>query len=112
MRGAKLLLGGLALLALSAVNAAPSGVGKTVYEGTCIACHGADGAGSLPGVPDFGSKNGPLRNSDAVLIKRIMQGFQGPDSPMAMPPKGGNPSLTDEQVKEVLRYIQQEFGKP
>ncbi|MFH1820201.1 MAG: cytochrome c, partial [Pseudomonadota bacterium] len=29
------------------------GRGQAVYNGTCIACHGSDGTGSLPGVPDL-----------------------------------------------------------
>jgi hypothetical protein len=38
--------------------------GKVVYDETCVACHGPDGTGVLPGVPDFTSKSGPLAKSD------------------------------------------------
>jgi len=104
-----------AFLIVSAVLAAVGAAyaadppGKATYEGTCIACHGPDGKGALPGVPDFTAANGPLANPDALLIKRITEGYQAPDSPMAMPPKGANPALTPEQIAEVLAYIRKTF---
>ncbi|MBU0590425.1 MAG: c-type cytochrome [Gammaproteobacteria bacterium] len=111
MANIKFLLGLTSLLFLNSAIAAPAGVGKTVFESTCIACHGADGGGVIPGVPDFKRKDGPLSKSDAVLSKHVTEGFQGPESPMAMPAKGGNPSLTNKEVREVLKYIRQEFGR-
>jgi len=46
-----------------------------------------------------------------VLINHITNGFQSSGSPMAMPPKGGNPNLDDNAVSEVLKYIREAFGK-
>ena len=84
--------------------------GKAVYEGSCIACHGADGTGSLPGVPDLTAPGGALTKSDAVLMDHVIDGFQGPGTPMAMPPKGGNPALTEQDVRDVLTYMRREFN--
>lgn len=99
-----------ALAGASAASlAAPSG--KEIYEATCIACHGADGKGALPGVPDLSSPSGPMKSGDELLLKRTRDGYQSPGSPMAMPPKGGNPSLTDEDLKAVLIYIRRSFGR-
>lgn len=97
----------LVSIAATAVAAAP---GQAVYEGTCIACHGADGKGALPGVPDLTDPKGPLSKSDDVLINHIVDGFQSAGSPMAMPPKGGNPALTREDIEGVLRYMREVFG--
>jgi cytochrome c5 len=85
--------------------------GSVIYHQTCIACHGANGKGAIPGAPDFTSKNGPLSKSDALLLQHIENGFQTPGSPMAMPPRGGNPKLTNDDLKNALSYIRSTFGK-
>lgn len=85
--------------------------GKAVYGSTCIACHGANGKGVVPGAPDFTQANGVLSKPDDVLLQHITQGFQSPGSPMAMPAKGGNPALTADELRTVLSYIRDSFGK-
>ncbi len=85
--------------------------GKEIFEKTCIACHGADGKGAFPGTPDFTDSSGALSKSDDVLINHIINGFQSPGSPMAMPPKGGNPNLSAKDIAAVLKHIHETFGK-
>jgi len=85
--------------------------GKAIYEQSCITCHGDDGAGGMPGVPDMTEKGGSLDKPGVVLVRNIMDGFQSPGSIMAMPPKGGNPELVEEQVWSVISYMRQAFGK-
>jgi cytochrome c5 len=85
--------------------------GSAIYHQTCVACHGANGKGAVPGAPDFTSKNGPLSKSDALLLQHIENGFQSPGSSMAMPPRGGNPKLTNDDLKNTLNYIKSTFGK-
>jgi cytochrome c5 len=101
----------VAALAASAAAAQASSHGKTVYERTCIACHGADGKGTIPGVPALGGKNGPLAKPDKVLIKSILEGVQSPGSPLAMPAKGGDPSLTEQDAAAVLQYMRKAFAQ-
>lgn len=91
--------------------AADAAAGQAVYAQTCIACHGADGKGAIPGVKDFTAMDGPLSKSDTELVTNVSQGFQSPGSFMAMPPKGGNPTLTEIDVRAVLAYLRAEFGK-
>ena len=76
--------------------------GEEVYKQTCVACHGANGEGVIPGVPKFSER---LSKSDETLLANIKNGFQSEGSPMAMPPKGGNASLTDADLQAVLSYI-------
>lgn len=85
--------------------------GKSIYKQTCIACHAAGGTGAFPGVPDFTKSSGVLSKPDSVLLKHIAEGFQSQGSPMAMPPKGGNPDLMQGDIKAVLGYIHSTFGR-
>ncbi len=39
-----------------------------------------------------------------VLVKHAIEGYHGPDGNF-MPPKGGNPALTDEQVANAVHWI-------
>ena len=110
-----LIISLLALASLSAFAgdtpaAADTAAGKAVFSQTCIACHGANGKGAIPGVADLTDKDGSLRKTDSELIKSISDGFQSPDSFMAMPPKGGNPGLSADDVKAVLAYLRFAFG--
>lgn len=84
--------------------------GEEIYQTTCISCHGANGQGMIPGTPDFTQQGGRLSQSDYVLFKRIKEGFQTPGNTMAMPARGGNPKLSDNDLKSVLYYLHQKFG--
>jgi len=97
------------LLILLPVHAQSSG--RDVYMSTCIACHGPDGQGALPGVPDFSDGKWPAGTDDATLLKRVRDGFQSAGSPLAMPPRGGNPALTDDELKAVLDYMKRTFAR-
>ena len=105
----KTLLAVLEARAASAAQAADPG--KAVYDASCVTCHGANGKGALPGVPDMTPKGVPLSKPDDVPLKRVTEGFQSPGSPLPMPPKGGNPSLTETQLREALNYMKSELGK-
>ncbi len=85
--------------------------GATVYSQTCIACHGADGKGTIPGIPDFTSAKGRLTKTDDILLTNIIMGYQSEGALMAMPPKGGNPDFTDQDMADVLAYLHKEFQK-
>lgn len=85
--------------------------GEAIYNQTCIACHGSDGKGKVPGAPDLTNADGPLSQPDEVLLRHITEGFKSPNSAMAMPPKGGNPSLTESDVQSVLKFMRARFGR-
>lgn len=84
--------------------------GKVIFEQTCSACHGEDGHGVIPGTPDFTKKGGVLSLPHADLADHIQNGFSEPGKPMAMPPRGGNPNLSDQDIKDVHAYLHQAFG--
>jgi len=97
-----LLIASLFLLGTSEL--ADAAEGKALYEATCIACHGPKVQGAIPGVPDL-AKGGRLTKPDAELAANILDGFQSKGSPMAMPPKGGNPNLTAADAKALVVYM-------
>lgn len=84
--------------------------GKTIYDQTCIACHGENAKGAIPGVPDLTEVGGPLSQTEDVLLMNIINGMQSPGSAMAMPPKGGNPNLSESDVRSVIAYLYSSFG--
>ena len=57
-------------------SAANIAAGRQVYQNTCAMCHGADGKGTLPGMPNFHQTGGVLSLSDRVLFDRIEHGYK------------------------------------
>lgn len=97
-----LLIASLSLPGVS--QTAVAAEGKALYEATCIACHGPMAKGAIPGVPDLAT-GGRLAKSDTEVAANILNGFQSKGSPMAMPPKGGNPNLTAADAKALVKYL-------
>tara|TARA_R110002072_G_scaffold167618_1_gene321064 strand:+ start:355 stop:717 length:363 start_codon:yes stop_codon:yes gene_type:complete len=85
--------------------------GAEVYEGTCIACHGENGKGEIPGVADFTSKEGSLNKADDVLFDHVLNGFQSDNSDLEMPALGGNEELSDQDIRDVIAYLRATFQK-
>lgn len=88
--------------------------GKRVYM-SCIACHGRNGTGVKGVGKNLVASEFVLESSDDDLLAFIKQG-RGPSDPanttgLAMPPKGGNPSLKDEQIRDVIAYIRSLGGQ-
>ena len=77
--------------------------GKKVYEATCQACHG----GAVPGIPHVGKKEDwapRIKQGKDILHKHAIEGFN------AMPAKGGNGSLSDDEVKAAVDYMANQSG--
>lgn len=75
--------------------------GKSLYESTCIACHGAGVAGA-PKVGDKTAWAPIIAQGDAVLYDRAIHGYTGKRG--VMPPKGGS-SASDADVKAAVDYM-------
>ena len=87
-----------ATTAAAAPAKADAGKGKTVYEASCVACHAA----GIAGAPKAGDKTAwapRLKTGMDALYATALKG-KG-----AMPPKGGNPSLADADVKAAVDYL-------
>lgn len=83
--------------------------GQAIYLQQCLVCHGADGTGAMPGVPDLTEPSGVLSKADELLLGSLINGVQRPGAPLLMPPKGGNPALTETDMQDVLIFIRREF---
>jgi mono/diheme cytochrome c family protein len=84
--------------------------GQTVYNQTCTTCHGAALEGGI-GPPLNPIKNlGNIKNPlDPTYLENVItNGLSGVGGYGQMPPKGGNPKLSDQDVQDVAAYIIQQ----
>lgn len=100
------------LVPVAAAAGEPAAAGRSLYQQTCIACHGPDGRGVLPGMGSLRAADGPLGQPDDVLLQSILEGKESANSPLTMPPKGGNPSLTEADARALVAFLRAEFGQP
>ena len=76
--------------------------GQQVYQTTCVACHEA----GIAGAPKMGDKSQWAKHIAKgldTLHASALKGVQG--SAGAMPPKGGNPTLSDAEVRAAVDYM-------
>jgi len=77
--------------------------GRTIWLGTCENCHGYGTAGApIPMQPSDWKER--IEKERATLYDHAINGFFGPDDTM-MPERGGNPELTDDEVKAAVDYM-------
>lgn len=77
--------------------------GKQVYNGLCVSCHGT----GLPGAPQLGNTDDwapRIAQGKETLYKHAVNGYNGSGG-TPMPPKGGNPALSDEEVHAAVDYM-------
>lgn len=77
--------------------------GKKVYDSACTACH------------TTGIANAPKPDDKAAWEPRVAQGMDGLlktaiNGKGAMPPRGGNPAVTDEELKAAIIYMTKQAG--
>ncbi|MCC6715972.1 MAG: cytochrome c5 family protein [Gammaproteobacteria bacterium] len=86
--------------AATAAAAAPSRPidGAAIAQGVCMACHQA----GMNGAPKFANKvawTPRIAQGREKLYENAIKGLRG------MPARGGNPSLTDDEVKAAVDYM-------
>ncbi len=71
---------------------------KAIYTASCAACH-TTGAAGAPKLGDNAAWGPRIKTGDESLYNSALKGKN------AMPPKGGNASLSDADVKAVVDYM-------
>lgn len=88
-----------------AAAAAPTAAvrdGQQVYQASCVACHDAGIAGA-PKTGDKGQWTKRIAKGLSTLYASAVKGVTG--SAGVMPAKGGNPALSDAEVKAAVDYM-------
>ena len=86
-------------------TAAANGRGKELFEKSCAACHGATAA--IPFAPKVTNREDwapRIKQGEETLVQHAINGFN------AMPPKGGNTALSDDDIKATVHYMVKQSG--
>lgn len=83
--------------------------GEVLFNQTCIACHGEGGIG-IEGLGKNMVTSTFIRDSsdeDLLAFVKVGRPVGDPDNTTGvdMPPKGGNPALSDDDLLDIIAYI-------
>lgn len=94
--------------------------GERLFKQTCTACHGPRGEALPNKGKDIGKSEFVHSKTDEELVEFLKRG-RPPGDPLnttnvLMPPKGGNPALTDDDLRAIVAYIRkiqlERYGTP
>ncbi|MGR8921900.1 MAG: c-type cytochrome [Gammaproteobacteria bacterium] len=77
-------------------------IGEQTYKGACFACH-AQGIAGAPKYADVGAWEARLTKGRDALVANAINGYTGEQG--MMPARGGNPTLSDEEVAAAVDYM-------
>jgi len=90
---------------------ADAGHGKTIFFGTCAACHGPELTGLRGQGANLRESDFVRSKSDAELLAFVKIGRQPFDPAsklhLAMPARGGNPALKDGDLVDAIAFIRE-----
>ena len=78
--------------------------GRTVWMGTCRACHLLGIAGA-PAVTDYANWEPRIAKGMRALYKGPINGIKGDNGKYRMPPRAGNDRLSDSQIERAADYM-------
>jgi len=90
-----------------ATSARASMSGEQVFQAVCKTCH-EPGIAGAPKVGDKAAWAGPIKKGYETLAQHALNGFQ--EAGKVMPPRGGNPDLSDVEVESALVYMANRSG--
>jgi cytochrome c5 len=77
--------------------------GEAIVQATCAACHQA-GVAKAPKIGDKNDWAAPLKQGLNAMVQSVIKG-KG-----AMPPKAGDPSLTEEEIRRAVVHMANQAG--
>lgn len=90
-------------------SAGDAAMGKEAYAKVCAACHGPNGEGVTGLGKPFVDSEFIQGLSDDDLLAFIKEGRPASDAAnttgVNMPPKGGNPALTDDDLLDITAFL-------
>jgi len=83
--------------------------GNKLFHTTCVACHGKEGVG-VAGNGKALANNAFVQSLDDDGLLAFIQQGRAPSDPknttgIQMPPKGGNPAMTEDDLLDVITYL-------
>ena len=87
---------------LLSFNVSAGSSGERVYNQVCFTCHnqGVFGAPKLGEISDWVDR---ISTGKSMLNHHAIEGYAG--SRGFMPPRGGDPSLSDQEVRDAVQYM-------
>ena len=82
----------------AAILAAAAKSGEEIYNGICMACH-LTGAANAPKLGDKPNWETRAKTGIDALVQTVLKGKN------AMPPKGGNPALSEEDIRRTVEFM-------
>lgn len=91
------------LVAVGASNAAWANDGGEVFRRNCEACHGGWGGYGAPGTGNYDAWRPSLKRGPEEMFAAVRDGRS------SMPPRGGNPTLSDEDLRRAVQWLVKEI---
>jgi len=83
--------------------------GEPLFNSTCSACHGPDAKGMPNLGKDLTTSEFLKERSDAEMLDFVLIGRTAGDplndTGVDMPPRGGNPALSNDDIYDIIAYL-------
>jgi disulfide bond formation protein DsbB len=83
--------------------------GKAKFSTTCTSCHGPDAKGMTGLGKDLHNNQFVAGKTDVEMVEFLKKGRPASDplntTKVDMPPKGGNPALSDQDLADIVAFL-------
>ena len=83
--------------------------GAKIFSTACVACHGPEAKGVTGLGKDLTTSEWTQQQTDEQLVEFIKRGRAAGDplntTGIAMPPKGGNPAMSEQEIVDIVAFM-------